>query len=160
MAGYDGFSKSNNAVAAENAGMLTASAVARRIGHGATAAGVKSVLERAAWHHTSKMYNCTDYFDYDSDLEEAAEDGRDLMTEIIAASKPVETVRYRADVEWLEFSPGRYGSRKHPYSDKFEVKNVEVEERGDWYIFHFADGTTKRKRMDSTGTYVYRISTW
>ena len=46
MAGYDGFSQSNNAVDAENAGLLTASGIVRRIGHGATAAGVMIRPER------------------------------------------------------------------------------------------------------------------
>jgi len=154
MAGYaDDFSKSNSAIAAENAGLMTASAVARLIGHGATAAGVKAVLEPGEWHHTSKMYNCTDYFDLDTAQEESAEEGRDLIAEITAASKPAPAVRYRADVEWLEWS----GSRKHPRAMECSAENIEVEEKGDWYIFHFADGTTKRKHQDSTGTFVSRL---
>ena len=154
MAGYaDDFSKSNSAIAAENAGLMTASAVARLIGHGATAAGVKAVLEPGEWHHTSKMYNCTDYFDLDTAQEESAEEGRDLIAGIITASKTPKIIRYIADIEYLEFS----GRRKHLKVEKFEFKDVEVEERGDWYIFHFADGTTKRKHQDSTGTFVSRL---
>jgi len=152
MAGYDGYSKSNNAIDAENAGLLTASGVARRIGHGATAAGVKAVLKRAEWHHTSKMFNATGYFDFNADLIEAIETDRDLVAEIITASKTPDIIRYIADIEYLEFS----GSRKHPEIEKFEFKDVEVEERGDWYIFHFSNGTTKRKGMYSTGTFVFK----
>ena len=76
--------------------------------------------------------------------------------EIIAASKLVAGIRYKAYVEYLEFS----WSRKHPKATEYEVKGVEVEEKGAWYIFHFADGLKKRKRRDSVGTSVYRKGRW
>jgi len=154
MAGYDEYSKSNNAVAAEDAGLLTASQVAKRIGHGATATGVKAVLTASEWHHTSKMYNCTDYFDFDGEAWDATESNRDLAAEIIAASKASSGIRYRANVEWLEWG----GSRKHPVATKYSAENIEVEERGDWFIFHFADGSKKRKGMFSAGTHVTRLN--
>lgn len=155
MAGYCEFSKSNNAIDAENAGMLTASAIAKRIGHGATAAGVSMVMEPSEWHHTSCRYNETNYYDFAGDMEEARENNIDLTARIIEASKS-ENQRYRADVEWLEWS----GTRKHPTASKHEAKNIEVEESGDWYIFHFEDGSKKRKKIDSTGTWVVRLGTW
>lgn len=152
MSGYNGFSKSNNAIDAENQGLLTASQVAKRISHGATAAGVKAILKSTEWHHSSKFYNQVDYYDLEMELEEAKENGIDLFTEIIKASKK-ETVKYRADIEWLEFS----GNCKHPRVSKFSEKNIEVEEKGDWFLFHFADGSIKRKGMFSTGTFVSKI---
>lgn len=152
MAGYNEYSKSNNAIAAENAGLMTASAVARLIGYGATAMGVKAVLDAVEWHHTSKIYNRTDYFDYDADLEEAAENSRNLRAEIIAASKLATGIRYIADVEYLEWS----GKGRYMRITGYSFKDIEVEEKGDWYIFHFSNGNTKRKRQDSTGTYVSR----
>ena len=152
MSGYDGFSKSNNALDAENRGLSTAYAVAKHIGHGATAAGVKAVLKPSEWHHTSKMYNETDYFDFEVDVEEAAGEGRDLAAEIIEVSK-IKPQIYRADVVYLEWT----GSRKHPRSAKIEYKNIEVEENGDWYIFHLPTGKIKRKGILSTGTCVEKI---
>jgi hypothetical protein len=74
MAGYDGYSMSNNAVAAYEDGEAPASEVARRIGRGATAKAVAEVLPRSSWHHTSKMYNCTNFYDLDAAAHELASD--------------------------------------------------------------------------------------
>lgn len=69
MAGYDGYSKSNNAVQAEREGKKTASKLAawiRRRGHlykGCTAADVAATMKPCEWHHTSKFYNVTNYYD-------------------------------------------------------------------------------------------------
>lgn len=61
MAGYSGYSKSNNAVAAEQNGMLPLSRIT-----GATRWAIKLAGELVGpeeWHHTSKHYNETDYYD-------------------------------------------------------------------------------------------------
>lgn len=84
MAGYDGYSMSNNAVAAYEAGeapwskarvivagwIVVKPKIMARIG----AASKKEIMEllsvgkkrkvffRSSWHHTSKKYNCTDFF--------------------------------------------------------------------------------------------------
>lgn len=150
MSGYNGYSKSNNAIAAEAKGLLPASVIAKQIGHGATAAGVKAVLTPLERHHTSKMYNCTDYYDLDAELNEANEKGQDLIEMIITASKSGNSKVYYADVEYDEF----FGSRKRPRSKKYIYKNIKVEEKGDWYIFYLPDGTVKRKGLYSACTIV------
>jgi len=67
VAGYSGYSKSNNAVAAEEAGLLTATAAAKALRaaglRGCDSRAVALVLNPAEWHHTSKMYNRTHYYD-------------------------------------------------------------------------------------------------
>lgn len=55
-------------------GRFPASVLARRIGGGATAAGVRVILKSSEWHHTSSRYNQTDYYDLDEAAEELAED--------------------------------------------------------------------------------------
>ncbi len=71
MAGYNGYSKSNNATAAEDEGRLPLSraikAIAERTGcsqkDARTAATIVGATE---WHHTSKRYNHTDYYDVEA----------------------------------------------------------------------------------------------
>jgi len=75
MAGYSGYSRSNNAVAAERDGRFPASTLAARLRafrrfRGCTASDIKWLLEPSEYHHTSKRYNCTDFFDL-RDLAEA-----------------------------------------------------------------------------------------
>lgn len=69
---YVGYSKSVNAVQAEANGLYPASVIARKIGGGATAAGVRAIMEPQEWHHTSCRYNRTDYYSL-FDAQESAE---------------------------------------------------------------------------------------
>jgi hypothetical protein len=68
MAGYNGYSKSNNAVEAEERGcypLTRATAVladASRITR-AEARRILVAIGPVEWHHTSKMYNATKYYD-------------------------------------------------------------------------------------------------
>lgn len=67
MAGYDGYSKSNNALAAESDDKYPLTHAVKRV---AEMAGCTQKTARAAlleigpteWHHTSKNYNKTDYY--------------------------------------------------------------------------------------------------
>ena len=61
MAGYDGYSKSNNAVNAEMNGYMTLTAFAKLLK--VKTAQIKGIIEPDEWHHTSKMYNKTNYYD-------------------------------------------------------------------------------------------------
>ena len=71
MAGYQGWSKSNNAVAAEANGMvtkgkitkgwLTDNGIAEKVGFIKWLVSV-NYIQPAEWHHTSKFFNQTDYF--------------------------------------------------------------------------------------------------
>ena len=67
MAGYDGFSKSNNAIAAEENGLYPASVLARRLK--VKTAAVRALLSPEEWHHTSKRYNRTDYYSTEGAVE-------------------------------------------------------------------------------------------
>jgi len=67
MAGYDGYSRSNNAIMAEDEGKYPASKFAAKVKkykkyRGCTATDVKAALEPDEWHHTSCKYNRTDFY--------------------------------------------------------------------------------------------------
>ena len=61
MAGYNGYSKSNNACDAEDEGRYPATQLARRLGCRPSA--IRDLLTPSEWHHTSGWYNRTDYYD-------------------------------------------------------------------------------------------------
>jgi hypothetical protein len=61
MAGYNGFSMSNNAVEAYDRGLLPASKAAREFGF-KNAAALRACVQSSEWHHTSKEFNTTDFF--------------------------------------------------------------------------------------------------
>lgn len=70
MAGYSGYSKSNNAVDAEERGLLVASRLAawvRKAGgrryRGLTARDIEARLRYAEWHHASCKFNIVNYYD-------------------------------------------------------------------------------------------------
>lgn len=81
MAGWNHeHGKSNNAVKAEKDGRLPATKfakLARKEGYkGCTAWDVKNAIAPSEWHHTSKYYNVTEYYDWeyfltDEDEQEA-----------------------------------------------------------------------------------------
>lgn len=68
MAGYDwSEGKSNNAVIAEESGLMTASRLAKWASRwkrfrGCTASDIKEILSPSEWHHTSKFFNRTNYY--------------------------------------------------------------------------------------------------
>lgn len=74
MAGYRGWSKSNNAYNAEGEGRLTATALARRLRCRSSA--ITALLTPIEWHHTSSWYNETNYYDEPLLLALAAGDRR------------------------------------------------------------------------------------
>ena len=159
MAGYSGFSMSNNAVAARGEGKFPATDLAREIGRGATAAGVRAVLIPVEWHHTSSRYNRTDFFELDHDAEILAERdeitesaARDVLIErIIAASKPAKSadvIHENCQVEWLEWS----GSRNHPHCERRAADGCRVIDSGRAMLrIVFADGTEMKKKRDCNG---------
>jgi predicted nucleic acid-binding protein len=68
MAGYNGYSKSNNAVGAESEGRYPMTRAKQVVAEKAgvsqvTAERILWVLHRGEFHHTSKKYNSTNYYD-------------------------------------------------------------------------------------------------
>lgn len=158
MAGYDGYSMSNNARAARQQGRVPASVLARQIGRGATAAGVAAVLTPTEWHHTSAKYNRTNFYDLESavenmvESEEMSEEAARAALEdrIVAASKPkTETVEHAGvTVRWLEWG----GTKARPKATERRAENCRVVDAGKQMLtVIFEDGTTMKKGRDTRG---------
>lgn len=140
MAGYEGFSKSNNAVEAEERGLYPASIAAKKLGVSTEA--IKATLLPSEWHHTSSHYNVTDYYDINVDDEEMA------ALKAFKVEK-VDVLEFTADVEWIEWS----GTRNHPKAVKHTHTGIFVTQKGKFYTFHLATGDV-RKQIGSRGTIV------
>lgn len=156
MAGYNGYSKSNNAIAAEESGKMTATALAKVLGVSSRA--IAACLRPSEWHHTSKNYNRTNYYAAD---ELAALCGHASLASVLAASRtvsreavadlkklrrwdlanPVGDRVITANVSWTEWSG--HGRRKS--STNHEHKGVRVTLRGAWAIVHLPSGDIKKK---------------
>jgi len=159
MAGYDGFSMSNNARLAYEAGEKPKSkwtkdaiilelkragvdpvqiAVVRRF----PASVLKEIgLSRSSWHHTSSRYNRTDFYTVDVDrLERLKISDLDYYKEAYAKEPKREAKGERWVAEYLVWS----GTRKHPRAE--EVRS-EGTLKGDW--FYLDDGT--RKSINARG---------
>jgi hypothetical protein len=129
MAGYYGFSKSNNAVEAERSGLMVASKLAACAAkawprlRGLKAADVEEVVRPVEWHHTSKMYNCVNYYAFESLFERGVR-GR-LYRLVLArraakAAKPVTLTG--CTVKWLEWG----GTRAKPKATERVAHFCEV----------------------------------
>lgn len=160
MAGYNGYSKSNNALVAENEGKFPSSILAKKLGVKSQA--VKALMQPSEWHHTSSHYNCTDYYDGgvliavktgdidgydDDDVTEA----RELLAALKAWQPAAEEVFENCDVEWLEWS----GTRKHPKAETMKSSGCRVAVKGTTCTVTFSDGKTMQKRKSTRGFFFY-----
>ena len=140
MSGYHEYSKSNNAIEAEQRGLVTASALAKLAGvkRGATVAEFMCPSE---WHHSSSWYNKVDYYDPDDLTPELIEKMRAFEADALGART------IQAHVEFTEWT----GSRNHPRATKYEG-DVELTIKGKWGAFAL-DGRTWRKALDGNHFY-------
>lgn len=130
-AGYHGYSMSNNAVAAYDNGEMplskwTKSAILNELveqeanpdiialAKKMTVAQLKDVfLYKSSWHHTSKMYNRTDFYSVNPDVP------MDVIENALNTAKPTNEVKPSydmAEVSWGEWE----GSRNHPKLVNYE----------------------------------------
>lgn len=159
MAGYNGFSMSNNAVAAYESGekplskwtktdILDAIEKAIREEELTLNCSLKSLkklpakvlkeicLYKSSWHHTSNHYNKTDF--YSLDIYAIAELTDERIDELMQASKDANKesqTEERWKCAFLEWS----GSRKHPKATEVIEEGVV---KGNW--FYRADGSKKK----------------
>jgi len=149
--GYDGQSKSWNAVDAEDRGEFPASVCARKL-----AVPVKVVKwcreARTDAHHTSSYYRRTMYYDLDAlRYWLSAPEGQAALAEVRAEKraerKASSQVHENCKVEWLEWS----GPRDHPKSTRCRAEGARVEVKGQTATITLADGQTFRKRVTTRG---------
>ena len=155
MAGYKGYSMSNNAVNAYENGekpfsKWTKADIVREIRNSElefdfAIEKIKKVpvkvlrsrcLTKTSWHHTSSYYNTTDFYSVDLDfLMEIDNEQIDEWIEIHNKNKNEEIKEEKWECEFLEWS----GTRKHPKAT--EITEIGVV-KGDW--FYRQDGTKKK----------------
>lgn len=174
--GYSGFSMSNRAVEAYNNGekplsKWTKKAIIEAITEYSdenevtfpvdilikTPAPVlkELVLVRSSWHHTSSYANPTEFYsvDFDKLLALSKEDIIAASERVVDSQMPPN--KYKGNIDYLEWS----GTRKHPKATRCSLKNVNIEEKGSFYVI--TDDTGKvilRKKIGSNGTFVSRNS--
>lgn len=138
MSGYHGYSKSNNAVAAEAEGLYPASVLAKRIG--VRAAAIKALMRPTEWHHTSAWYNRTQYYSEDDALE--------IIEELRAWRPPdsQEIVHEGCTGWYLAWS----GTRRFRRAREVQFGPIRVTQRGTWFTLHLPSGPL-RKRADTRG---------
>ena len=159
MAGYQEYSKSNNAVEAENKGLKTASNIAKYLSkkykkyYGCTAIDIKKVLCSKEWHHTSCWYNKTDYYDI---VDLSFLGYRQELQKIIRERKDIKSIIYNnCTVEWLEWE----GTRKRPKAIKKNGYNCVVEFNGkSTYKITLNNGVSFTKRKGTKGFYINILS--
>ena len=142
MAGYDGFSKSNNAIDAEDRGLMNASSVAKRIG--VTAAIVKKHCQHDEWHHTSSHYNKTEYYDFDN-IDDITI--KTMQEEHNKIQQKGTTIHHDCKVEWLDWG----GSRKYPTCTERLEFGATISVKGQTASIKLKGGKTFKKRLTTNG---------
>ena len=159
MAGYNGFSMSNNAVAAYESGEKPLSKWTKADIIEAIEDAIKenelilncnleklkklkvNVLKQiclycSSWHHTSNHYNKTDFYSLDIDsIPELTDEKINRIIEDYKEEKSEEPIEERWQCAFLEWS----GTRKHPKATEVIEEGVV---KGDW--FYRADGSKKK----------------
>ncbi|MCR5041142.1 MAG: hypothetical protein K6C36_03440 [Clostridia bacterium] len=163
--GYRGYSMSNNAIAAYESGEKPLSkwtkgeileTIERLIRAGEVTMSVsvedlaklKAVqlkdvtLRRSSWHHTSMMFNHTDFYEIDLERIEqlTAEDLANASQTHLTATQKTEPAADVWECAFLEWS----GSRKHPKATRAVETGII---KGGW--FYRADGS--KKSVDARG---------
>lgn len=138
MAGYCGWSKSNNAVAAEHEGKLPLSravaVVAREAG--CTRKQARAALEAVGpceWHHTSKKYNPTDYYEVAEAVDRLRFDADPIGGEVEEAEANESHGGWQAAQEWRVswYSPEAMGEppARQPFAAKLREEGAARLER-------------------------------
>ena len=153
MAGYSGYSMSNNAVAAYDNGLVPASKIP-----GVPAALVKEFCSPSEWHHTSMHFNRTNFYDRDEVLAifgKIAHEDYEADPDAIEALKSYRKTKAAEDVkvhenqtvEWAEWS----GSRAHRVCKDKICSGCTVAVKGSTATITLPTGGTFQKRIKTTG---------
>ena len=115
----------------------------------------KLLLKRTSWHHTSYYANATDFYSVNYDVLEDLTQEEIEAAAVVSKKAAVKLNRYRGNIDYLEWT----GSRKHPKAIRHSLKNVNIEEKGSFYIVSDDGGKVLlRKKISSNGTCVSKCS--
>ena len=159
MAGYDRYSMSNNAVTAYSEGKKPLSKITTADLKSAGWCETKALAlilaktgnwQPSEWHHTSKKYNCTNFYCSESLVEwwnELTESERQSLRSQ-STIKKTGGLWHECTVRWLEWG----GTRKRPVASEQKAVNCLIEYKGGTMVtITFADGSTMRKKIGSRG---------
>lgn len=128
---------------------------------------LKLVLEKTSgheWHHTGSYYNKTNFYDVEDifdndDIDNIIISARDYIKnekeELKKAKESekgkVDLNKYKGDISYIEW----IGTRNHPKANHKVLENVNIEEKGQFYIITNDNGEViLRKKIGSNGTEV------
>jgi hypothetical protein len=153
MAGYDGFSKSNNAVQAELDGKFPKSLAVKIIAKKYSVSQKRaekflSTVPPCEWHHSSKNYNKVDYFQTDLEEDQVAF----LRSLNVPEQKKFEKITLEnQEIKWIEWS----GSLKKPKAtEKTAVGKVEI--LTETTVLVLIEGTAPFKKRLSTNGFSFK----
>lgn len=154
MAGYCGYSMSNNAVAAYDNGLRPASKIP-----GVPAALVREFCGSDEWHHSSKAYNKVFFYDptyvrakFGLEVNEEYESNPEAVAALAnhkSARKTGGTIYKNCSVEWLEWT----GSMKHPTCTKRSADGCAITIKGQTATITLPGGEKLTKRLSTRGFY-------
>lgn len=152
MSGYIGYSRSNNAAEAERCDKYPATKAAPMLG--IPVGFLKDHGPTGEWHHTSKHFNCTDYYDIEACEEWLSEEETKASLETWKAERKAEPITYKdVTVEWLAWG----GTRSRPIPTEHKSEGCTVQDKhGKMVVVTLPDGTTMRKGKDTNGFEVSR----
>ena len=153
MSGYCGFSKSNNAICAENDNKFplsrwTKAKIIEVLRENQINADFINAISKCSfeflktrilkcyeWHHTGSYFNCTDYYevdliDYDEPKQILAEYAQFKQKKVQAKEQKKEQKREFYKCKFLTWS----GSRKHPKATEHEEIGEII---GNWFYSSF-----------------------
>ncbi len=152
MAGYNGFSMSNNAVAAYRNGLMPASKI-----RGIPAALIEAYCLPSEWHHSSKNYNKVKFYDPKEVLaifglethEDYAANPRAVAA--LEAHKKIKKsdpeIRETCIVKWIEWA----GSLKRPKAIGRSAEVCRVAIKGQTAYVTLPNGKNLTKRLTTKG---------
>jgi len=157
MAGYNGYSMSNNAVAAYDDGLLPASKIKQ-----VPASLIERFVRYAEWHHSSKNYNRVKFYDPQTVLATfglieatdecgdpipACPDAIKALAAYKAEKKSGGEVHHGCTAEWIDWS----GSLKRPTATERKEVGCTISLKGQTATITLQSGEVVTKRLSTRG---------
>lgn len=146
--GYDGYSRSNNAVNAEEEGRYPASKAAKILG--ITTDTLKHFFEtdHMEWHHVSKHYNKVKFYDVSEIEKEITQEVLDFDKEVRRKKRENKPVKLSGcEVEWIEW----VGTGRNKRKVEHKEQGCKIEISGQKHVITTKSGHTFTKMLGANG---------